>query len=92
MKTIYDMGKELVQMFGRKKQLDVVQEECGKLTEAIAHYKRGKKGSREEVEEEVANVAFMIYQLMYIFSINSGDIAYKITKKFRKLMKKEGEK
>lgn len=92
MKTMHDMAKIAVRKFGKKKQLDMIQEECAELITAISHYKRGREGALKEVVEETADVAFMIHQLMNIFLISSNEIEYLTILKFEKLMEKEEQK
>lgn len=92
MKTMHDMAKDVVRRYGRKKQLDIIQEECAELITAISHYKRGRKDAIEEVVEETADVAFMIHQLKNIFFISSDEIEFLTNMKYEKLMEKEEQK
>lgn len=50
--------------YGKEKQLDMLQEECAELIQAISKYKRN--GSTQKIIEEIADVKIMIEQIEYL--------------------------
>lgn len=81
---VSDLAKKVVKKYGSGKQLDMVQEECAELIAAISHLKRKRVNSEAEVREEMADVAFMIYQLMEIVPTSSGSLVSMIVEKCEK--------
>lgn len=81
---VSDLAKKVVKEYGCKSQLDIAQERCAKLIVAISHYEHNCANSREEVREEVAEVAFVIYQLMEIVRMSSDNLANMIVEKCEK--------
>lgn len=67
--------------WGDAAQLDQAVEECAELITALKHYRRGKIG-RAEVIEELADVSLMVGQLRWMFGEDDVDaaIAEKIDK------------
>lgn len=89
---IRDIAREVVRKYGMEKQLSMAQEECAELIVAISHYKRGRRIADAEVKEEMADVAFMIYQLMEMTCTTSTELARMIVRKYEKLKEKEETK
>lgn len=89
---IVDLAREVVKKYKKTKQLSMAQEECAELIVAISHYKRGRRNAEAEIREEMADVAFMIYQLMEITRMSSAEMANRIVEKYERLKKKEEEK
>jgi NTP pyrophosphatase (non-canonical NTP hydrolase) len=52
--------------WGEEAQFDQAIEECAELIAALKHYKRGKVG-KEEVINELADVRLMVGQLSWMF-------------------------
>lgn len=50
--------------YGHAAQLRQLQEECAELIAAVNHYFRGRQDSREELIEEMADVAIMLMELV----------------------------
>ncbi len=67
--------------WGEEAQFDQAIEECAELITALKHYKRGKVG-RQEVIDELADVTLMIGQLSWMFGQDSVEttIATKLDK------------
>lgn len=87
--VIADLAREVVKKYGMEKQLSMAQEECAELIVAISHYKRGRRIADAEVREEIADVAFMIYQLMEMTCITSTELARIIVEKYERLKEQE---
>lgn len=86
---IFDLAEIVVAKYKKAKQLSMAQEECAELIVAISHFKRGRRNAEAEVREEMADVAFMIYQLMVITKMTSAQMAEIIVKKYERLEKRE---
>lgn len=86
---IIDLARKVVEKYKKAKQLSMAQEECAELIVAISHFKRGRMNAEAEVREEMADVAFMIYQLMVITKTTSTQLAEIIVEKYESLEKRE---
>jgi len=62
--ALYD---ECMTFWGLEKQLRMVQEECSELILAVSHYLRGRKGSHENLIEELADVRLITDQIIHHF-------------------------
>lgn len=69
---------------GTEPQIRQAQEECAELITALNHFCRGRRGSRDEVAEEMADVEILLLQLRKIFK-NDEAVALWKEKKLRKL-------
>lgn len=78
METIY---RATLNRWGEEAQYDQAIEECAELIAALKHYKRGRIG-RQEVIDELADVSLMIGQLSWMFGHETVDktIAAKLEK------------
>lgn len=56
--------KKIAEFYGKESQLDILQEECAELVQAISKYRRG--GSFKLTLEEIADVEIMIEQIKYL--------------------------
>ena len=56
--------KKIAEFYGKESQLDILQEECAELVQAISKYRRG--GSFQLTLEEIADVEIMIEQIKYL--------------------------
>lgn len=61
--------KTIADFYGTGPQLDMLQEECAELIQAISKFKRGKKSALENIAEEISDVELMIVQVMYLLNI-----------------------
>lgn len=76
--------------YGLNSQLDILQEECAELVQAVSKYRRG--GSNVLVLEELADVEIMTAQIRYLSGKNFTIIDdYKEKKIRRQLQRMEGE-
>lgn len=66
--------KEIADFYGTGPQLDMLQEECAELIQAISKYKRGKKSGLEHIAEEICDVELLIVQAMYLLNITYTDV------------------
>ena len=83
---LYD---DCLNFWGEEEQLKVVQEECAELIVAISHYLRNRKGSRDNVIEELADVKLITdqmirhfgeHEVMNVFDAKSDRTAKKLEK------------
>lgn len=81
METIY---RATLNRWGEEAQYDQAIEECAELIAALKHYKRGRIG-RQEVIDELADVSLMIGQLSWMFGHET--VEKTIAAKLEKLQK-----
>lgn len=63
--------------YGVNSQLDILQEECAELIQAVSKYRRTNDPNifdRMHLEEEVADVEIMIAQIKYLMRLSEKDI------------------
>lgn len=58
--------KKIADYYGKESQLDILQEECAELVQAVSKYKRGKDDDFSHLLEEMADVTIMIEQVLYL--------------------------
>ena len=58
--------KRIADTYGLNSQLDILQEECAELVQAVSKYRRG--GSFALVLEEMGDVEIMLTQIRYLIS------------------------
>ena len=58
--------KKIADTYGLNSQLDILQEECAELVQAVSKYRRG--GSFALVLEEMGDVEIMLTQIRYLIS------------------------
>ena len=75
--------KRCFTIHGMRDRLRITQEECCELAVAISHFLRGRTTGREELLEELCDVAIMVIQAAYI--IDDDKV---ITEMFNKKMRK----
>lgn len=68
--------KKIADFYGKESQLDILQEECAELVQAISKYRRG--GSYKLTLEEIADVEIMIDQIKYLNTVAENKIIEKI--------------
>jgi NTP pyrophosphatase (non-canonical NTP hydrolase) len=69
---------------GTESQIRQAQEECAELITALSHFCRGRRGARDEVAEEMADVEILLLQLRKIFENDKAVTSWK-QKKLSKL-------
>lgn len=87
MVRISDCAKDVIKTFGKKTQLEIAKEELAELIVAISHLQRGRQNAEAEVRRGMADVAFVIYQLMEIVQTSSVMLADNIIEKYERCMK-----
>jgi NTP pyrophosphatase (non-canonical NTP hydrolase) len=63
--------------YGVNSQLDILQEECAELIQAVSKYRRTNDPNvfdRMHLEEEIADVEIMIAQIKYLMKLSEKDI------------------
>ena len=82
--------EKIADHYGLNSQLDILQEECAELVQAVSKYRRG--GSNLLVLEELADVEIMVEKIRYLAGKNSIIIDnYKEKKICRQLDRIAGE-
>lgn len=61
--------------------IDILQEECGELIQALSKVKRGEYGCRDSVVEEMAHVLISCGVVSRLLSITQADIDEEVSKK-----------
>ena len=82
-----DQLKEILDYYGKDKQLLVVYEELSELTKAITKYERGIAKDNRDIVEEVAHVRIVLEYVQMIYGFTDGDVQGEIDKKLHKLKK-----
>lgn len=69
--------KKIADHYGMESQIDIMQEECAELVQAVSKYKRGKDDDFSHLLEEMADVMIMIEQVLYLLDKRmNGSSAY----------------
>lgn len=80
---------KIAEHYGKDSQLDILQEECSELIQAVSKYRRSNDievFKKMHIEEEIADVEIMISQIKHLLEISERDIkAIKDTKLERQL-------
>ena len=76
---------DAIEIYGEDSQIQMTIEEISELSNALAKYRRGR-ATREDVCEEIADVAIMMIQLSKIFG--SDDISDYLKSKLDRLDKR----
>ena len=84
-----DNLKYIADHYGRKPQLEMLQEECAELIQAVSKYNRGK--SFDNIAEEIADVEIMIEQIKYLFLCGNEVEQIKVEKIARQIKRIESE-
>ena len=67
---ISDELKQIADHYGLDKQLNILQEECAELIQAVSKYKRRKLiDDYQHILEEIDDVEIMIAQIKYLLKI-----------------------
>ncbi len=61
-----DKIMKIADHYGMESQIDIMQEECAELVQAVSKYKRGKDNDFSHMLEEMADVTIMIEQVLYL--------------------------
>ena len=76
MKPVDERLKQIAEHYGLESQIDILQEECAELIQAVSKYRRS--GFDEDVPfciiEEIADVEIMLSQIKYLLGF-SGSIS-----------------
>lgn len=76
-----------VDVFGKRAQMDMVNEECSELIQAVCKRLRGVE-NRDNIIEEIADVELMLEQLKYMEDISPQKIEEAKEKKIERLKDK----
>lgn len=78
-----NLSDEVIKNFGEdpQKQLDILQEECSELIQAISKYRRGKPNAREKIIEEMTHVLISSSVSAQLMGITQEDIFHEQRKK-----------
>lgn len=79
--------ENIIQRFGKSKQLLILFEEMGELTQAISKYERGVSVNTKNIQEELADVYIMLGQVRIMYGIDSEKLDLQFTEKLFKLKK-----
>lgn len=87
--------EKAIEHFGEESQMNMVQEECSELIQAISKYRRAAdikdlRNSRENILEEVADVEIMLDQLKIIVNATESELFYYRQYKLNRLQKRIG--
>lgn len=63
-----DKIMKIADHYGMESQIDILQEECAELVQAVSKYKRGGDNPISKILEEMADVSIMIEQILYLLN------------------------
>lgn len=63
--------------YGRNNQLDILQEECAELIQAVSKIRRGTPGAEEHFIDEMADVSIMLEEFLSDFDDDEKTEFYK---------------
>ena len=78
--------KELAKLNGLNEVMNLVIEECSELIKELTKAHRGM-GDVSNIEEEIADVLLVIYQLKYLLGTSDEDIKRIVEEKIERTMK-----
>ena len=89
MKTIFNVPESIVDQciktfeydISNSSQIDILQEECAELIQALSKLKRGKENAIESVKEEMTHVMISSAVIFKMYGINDLDILKEIENK-----------
>ena len=67
----------IMRYYGRNNQLDILQEECAELIQAVSKIRRGTPGADEHFIDEMADVSIMIAEFIADFDDDEKTEYYK---------------
>lgn len=67
----------IIYYYGRNNQLDILQEECAELIQAVSKIRRGTPGADEHFIDEMADVSIMIAEFIADFDDDEKTEYYK---------------
>ena len=86
-----DPIKEIADHYGLESQLDMLQEECAELIQAVSKYRRAKYTYDDHLAEEIADVHIMTCQIIYLLDIEFNANKWVDRKLKRQLERIKGE-
>lgn len=60
--------KKIADHYGMESQIDIMQEECAELVQAVSKFRRGGDNPISKMLEEMADVTIMIQQVLYLLN------------------------
>lgn len=82
--------RNIANHYGLESQLDMLQEECAELIQAVSKYKRAKC-TDDHLAEEIANVHIMLEQIQYLLELHKDVNVWVDIKVKRQLQRMEGD-
>lgn len=78
----------IMERYGIQAQALQLSEEVSELTIAISHRLRGRTSSNSEIKEEIADVTFMLRQMIHFFDISQEEIETIIQSKEQRMIER----
>ena len=87
----------IMRYYGRNNQLDILQEECAELIQAVSKIRRGTPGAEEHFIDEMADVSIMLVEFLTDFDDDESTEYYKkvnekLNRQQDRIVKKKGAK
>lgn len=87
----------IIYYYGRNNQLDILQEECAELIQAVSKIRRGTPGADEHFIDEMADVSIMLAEFLADFDDDEKTEYYKkvnekLTRQLDRIVKEKGAK
>ena len=77
--------RQCIETFPKDQQIDILQEECAELIQALSKLKRGKVVGFDMTKEEMAHVLISLSVVAEIIGISEEDIQNEVAKKAKKI-------
>ena len=68
---------QIIEFYGRSNQLDILQEECAELIQAVSKIRRGTPGAEEHFIDELSDVYIMVEEFISAFDDDEKTALYK---------------
>ena len=88
MRSLFDSVLKTAALFGKcdgiYSQSIILKEECAELIVALSHFERNRKGSFNEIVEELSHVLISCFAFIICAKIPVGDLISAVNKKYNK--------
>lgn len=81
--------KQIADHYGLDEQLNILQEECAELIQAVSKYKRRKLiDNYQHIVEEIADIEIMIAQVKYLLKMYDYHVDYVKEEKIKRQLER----
>ena len=83
MRTVADICRQALELYGSRSQIDMCIEECAELINALEKYRRGRN-TKADVITEIADVFITCHQMQELFG--DGEVSAEMHRKLLRLV------